>query len=254
MTVRSCGLEKSLDLRVWSVPFETEDGHFVVFTIDDIGNEKRRETLERTFFHDILNEAAVLIGYLDNIVDGYMPMDKQTTDEMRRFARSVVNTIQSQRDLLAAEEESLQVAVSQFSVKDFLTELVEGYSVSKEGGSRKIVLEVDNPIIVIHTDRVILGRVIGNLIKNALEASAAGGRVTVRHTMDDGKHLFSVCNQTVMSEDVRLQVFQRSFSTKGKGRGIGTYSAKYFTEHYLKGRISFRSQEGEGTTFFVRLD
>lgn len=63
-----------------------------------------------------------------------------------------------------------------------------------------------------------------------------------------------------MPEQVRLQVFQRSFSTKGEpGRGIGTYSIKLFGETYLGGRVSFSSQEPEGTTFTlvvpkVRLD
>lgn len=34
---------------------------------------------------------------------------------------------------------------------------------------------------------------------------------------------------------VQLQIFNRSFSTKGKGRGTGTYSMKLLTKRYLKG-------------------
>jgi signal transduction histidine kinase len=56
-----------------------------------------------------------------------------------------------------------------------------------------------------------------------------------------------------MPKEVRLQVFQRSFSTKGADRGLGTYSVKLLTEKYLKGKVSFSSQQGEGTTFFVLL-
>jgi len=47
-------------------------------------------------------------------------------------------------------------------------------------------------------------------------------------------------------------LFQRSFSTKGEGRGLGTYSIKLYTERYLKGTVSFSSAEGEGTVFRVR--
>ena len=60
-------------------------------------------------------------------------------------------------------------------------------------------------------------------------------------------------NPSVMPRDIQLQVFQRSFSTKGSGRGLGTYSVRLFTEKYLGGSISFRSAEGEGTTFRVTL-
>lgn len=68
-----------------------------------------------------------------------------------------------------------------------------------------------------------------------------------------GTRFFSVHNDTVMTESVKLQVFQRSFSPKGKGRGIGTYSIKYFTENYLHGKVSFTSKEGEGTAFLIEI-
>lgn len=41
-----------------------------------------------------------------------------------------------------------------------------------------------------------------------------------------------------MPRTSQLQIFQRSFSTKGKGRGLGTYSIKLLTERYLKGTAS----------------
>jgi signal transduction histidine kinase len=56
-----------------------------------------------------------------------------------------------------------------------------------------------------------------------------------------------------MPKEVQMQIFQRSFSTKGKGRGIGTYSIKLLTETYLGGKVSFRSEERHGTTFRIDL-
>ncbi len=61
---------------------------------------------------------------------------------------------------------------------------------------------------------------------------------------------FTVHNPGVMPEEVQLQLFQRSFSTKAdEGRGIGTYSVKLFGERYLKGQVSFVSRAPDGTTF-----
>jgi signal transduction histidine kinase len=57
-----------------------------------------------------------------------------------------------------------------------------------------------------------------------------------------------------MPEEIQLQVFQRSFSTKASsGRGIGTYSMKLLGEHYLGGKVAFTSREPEGTEFTVTL-
>jgi sensor histidine kinase regulating citrate/malate metabolism len=64
--------------------------------------------------------------------------------------------------------------------------------------------------------------------------------------------VFSVHNPAVMPRDVQLQMFQRSFSTKGSGRGLGTYSIKLLTERYLRGSVRFESRRDYGTTFYVR--
>jgi sensor histidine kinase regulating citrate/malate metabolism len=60
-------------------------------------------------------------------------------------------------------------------------------------------------------------------------------------------------NPTYMTEETKLQVFQRSFSTKGINRGLGTYSMKLLGERYLKGKVGFTSDEKNGTHFFIRL-
>ncbi len=44
-------------------------------------------------------------------------------------------------------------------------------------------------------------------------------------------------------------MFQRSFTTKGEGRGLGTYSMKLLSERYLNGRVEFTSSPEHGTTF-----
>jgi hypothetical protein len=87
-----------------------------------------------------------------------------------------------------------------------------------------------------------------------LEATPRGGQIGIRCENLGRQVAFHVNNPTVMPEQVRLQIFQRSFSTKGEpGRGIGTYSIKLFGETYLGGRVSFRSQEPEGTTFTITV-
>jgi sensor histidine kinase regulating citrate/malate metabolism len=56
-----------------------------------------------------------------------------------------------------------------------------------------------------------------------------------------------------ISREVQLQLFKRSFSTKGAGRGIGTYSMKLLGEKYLKGKVWFQSSPEKGTTFFIAI-
>ena len=50
----------SLDLRVSAAPFPCPGDEFTVCALRDITDEKRRQVLERVFFHDILNTAGSL--------------------------------------------------------------------------------------------------------------------------------------------------------------------------------------------------
>jgi sensor histidine kinase regulating citrate/malate metabolism len=52
---------------------------------------------------------------------------------------------------------------------------------------------------------------------------------------------------------VRLQIFNRFYSTKGTGRGLGTYSMKLLTEGYLHGRVWFTTDETRGTDFYASV-
>jgi sensor histidine kinase regulating citrate/malate metabolism len=91
----------------------------------------------------------------------------------------------------------------------------------------------------------LLRRVHPNLIQNTLKGSSPGQTVTLSLT-NEGVPTFPVHNLGVMEEETRLQVFQRSFSSKAEpGRGIGVYSAKLLTEKYLHGSVSSTPRPGE---------
>ncbi len=101
----------------------------------------------------------------------------------------------------------------------------------------------EGPIIA---DRQLLQRVLGNILKNALEATSPGGTVTLACLETFDAMFFLANNSEVIPQEVQLQIFQRSFSTKGEAdRGIGTYSMKLFGERYLGGMVDFVSRSPE---------
>ena len=243
----------SLDLRVSAAPFRCQGEEFTVFALRDITDEKRRQVLERVFFHDILNTASSLKGMLEILGELRGDQEQEVQNTVRSLADQIVEEIQSQQDLVAAEAGRLQVTTRDVNVAELLDRTCAAYRRQAIGEDKRVVLAPIEGQPVIRTDDVLLGRVLGNLIKNALEASDRGQAVTV--AFEEKRHpLFSIHNDSVMPEAVRHQLFQRSFSTReGRGRGIGTYSVKLLTEKYLKGDVSFVSREPEGTTFFVAL-
>jgi signal transduction histidine kinase len=169
------------------------------------------------------------------------------------MASQVVEEIQSQRDLSAAERGELTPVPERVKVAALVSSLTDAYRHHPVAEGRAIVVRPTASDLEVTTDAVLLRRVLGNLVKNALEASMPGQSVTV--WADLGSRLrVHVHNASVMPDGVRLQVFQRSFSTRGgRGRGVGTYSARLLVEKYLRGHISFVSAPETGTVFTVDL-
>jgi signal transduction histidine kinase len=252
LTSRS-GRMTALDVRVRATPLAVGDEMFTVFAIRDTSDEKRRDVLERLFFHDVLNTVSGLRGMLeiwpglsgDEALDAY-----QTAN---RLAEQLAEEIESQRDLAAAERGDLKARRDEFDAAGLLEQLCSVFRHHPVAMGKRIELQPLLSRLMLQTDERLLGRVLANLIKNALEASDPGQTITVSFE-NHGPPTFRVHNPAVMPEDVQTQMFQRSFSTKaGSGRGIGTYSVKLLTEQYLNGTVEFRSMPGEGTIFVVRL-
>jgi len=240
-----------LDLKVTATPLQVGADRLTLIVLEDISQAKRLALLQRLFFHDVLNIAGCIRGYAEILADG--ATDASLCGDVARLVDQLVEEIHAHRDLVYAESGDLDIQPTPVQVFQTLDDLKLQYARHPAAEGREIKLEnVWNGMIT--TDRRLLLRVLGNMIKNALEATSPGRAVTLGCTDGGNGTTFTVHNTEVMPEDVQLQVFQRSFSTKAQsGRGIGTYSMKLFGERYLGGKVEFTSRSPEGTTFSLTL-
>ena len=246
----------SLDLLVVSTPIVVGDLRLTFCVLKDISAEKRRSVLERIFFHDVINTAGGIRGIASFLARGEAS-DPEQDAEFRRWlvelSERLIDEITHQRKLLAAEKGEFTPDLGLIEVQALLRQVHALYANHEVAEGVNLVLEAvpDSRIV---SDAAIMRRILGNLVKNAIEAPPRGGTVTIFATEEPATVTFSVRNPGVMPEEVQLQLFQRSFSTKGAdGRGIGTYSVKLFAERYLKGKVSFVSREAEGTVFAIMI-
>jgi K+-sensing histidine kinase KdpD len=246
--------EDCLDLEVTASPLLWSENRFIIFTARDISSKKRKEALERIFFHDVMNTAGTLQGVVDLLkkVDDPQKINK-FVNLLGEVSRDLTEEILTQKSLVAAENGELVVKNVKFYLKETLGHIIEEYRRHELGRKRKIIFEEDTCDYTINTDPVLLKRILGNMIKNALEATPSEGKVTVDCKLAPEAVVIRVHNPGHMPKDVQQQVFQRSFSTKGTGRGLGTYSMKLLGERFLNGKVSFESTTGAGTIFNLEL-
>lgn len=254
LTTHTDAGEKSWELKVTSSPIRYSGHTFYIFTLEDISGEKRREAFERIFFHDILNIAGGLNGLLLLLKSDLAPEETESLIlKSEEVSRNLIEEIHLYRQIRAAEQGDLRVNPEVVMSEEFLSSVVDSITFHEATDGKRI--EVDNKCanISFMCDKVLLRRVLINLLKNAAEATPVGGIVKCSCILKEGNISFIVHNESVMPKEVQMQIFQRSFSTKGKGRGIGTYSIKLLTETYLRGKVSFRSEAGNGTSFRIDL-
>ena len=249
-----CTGGKVLDLQVRVAPFTCNDESFLIFSLLNIDHGKQRDMLAYALFHDIANTVSIIRSAVE-----LFPTEKdaETAGKLQRMSltalRWLVHDLDMLETLLTAENGDLQPRYEAVEIRAFLQELANMYATHKVAYGKSIHINPATETLVVESAPLLLARIVGNLLKNALEASQAGETVTLHGAYVDGMIQVQIHNKAVIPTSIQAQMFHRAFSTKGAGRGLGTYSAKLLTEQYLHGTVDFQSREDTGTVFTVRL-
>jgi hypothetical protein len=248
----------AFNLKVSAAPLCIEGEAYTLYCILDNSAEVRKNMLEKIFFHDINNivNGMNLIAEMASISCENNDIDEcgKNIEMLKMSLNSLISEISSQHIITLAEKHELHVSPKNFRLNELICEISDFFSSTFIGSGIIIKCPMEEqPETVINSDPTLLKRVLINMMKNACEASGAGQVVTLTYQLEKNLVRISVHNEAVMSELISSTLFTRTISTKGEGRGLGTYSMRLLSERYLKGRVFFSTAEGEGTTFYVEI-
>jgi len=123
----------------------------------------------------------------------------------------------------------------------------------KEGIELQLSLDPELPAVV--ADPVQINQVVVNIVVNAMQAMPGGGTLSIRsECMDHGVRLMIKDTGQGMSEEVRQQIFNPFFTTKGAGVGLGLGLS--VVDGIVKshgGEIKVSSEPGKGSEFIINL-
>lgn len=248
------GYESNFNAFIHVAPLEVNGEVFYMGSFTDNSELIRKRMLEKTFFHDIINTAGALKGIIGLLKSDVPELIKNEVEFVEKTFSYLIEEIQMQKNIMEAENNELVVeltAVDSFEILSSASKLYDGYA-AVEG--KIIEISPKSEQITVSIDYKLLRRILGNMIKNALEATSEKGIVTIGCNQAEKDILkFWVHNDKYMDEETQAVVFKRPFSTKGQGRGLGTYSMNLIVRKYLHGTIDFVTKEGQGTTFYIKL-
>lgn len=243
------GDESPLDLEVHTRPIRFEGQLFVLFTALDISHEKRLRYQERSFFHDLVNLAGGMTS-LTRILD-MQALDAESAALFADCARRILREVLYHRDVFMAEQGTLTVSLESITARPFLKGVAKDCCEAAALVRPRVRVECRCESLL--SDRRILGHVLRNMLRNAVEACESDDDEVVLSCADeDGHALLSVSNPGSIPPSIRKQLFKRYLSTKGEDRGLGTYVMRLLGEHHLGGALTFSTGPG-GTIFTLRL-
>ena len=120
----------ALDLEATASPLHVAERDFTVFALKDISAEKRKQVMERTFFHDIINTAGGIRGLACLLVE----TDNLTTDSESKYkglmmilSGNLIEEIKHQRRLVAAEQGEYEPQLEEADIYQMLQEICDLY-------------------------------------------------------------------------------------------------------------------------------
>lgn len=213
--------------------------------------------------HDLRSPLSSVIGTLRTINAGLFGAVPDTVAEFLSATQTTAEDLLRMTDDILDEERIILQGIAVGENPIALTELVESSLVPLLPGADAaridVRTEINETALAVIGDRVLLERLIGNLVANAIRFSPEGGRVFVSATGANGRVRISVTDRGpgVPAED-RERIFQRFFrrappGMEGKtGAGLGLSIAKNIAEAH-EGTLSVEANPGGGARFIAEL-
>jgi nitrogen fixation/metabolism regulation signal transduction histidine kinase len=134
-----------------------------------------------------------------------------------------------------------------------VSELVDSALALYKGGDTPLDLTLGRDLPPALADREQLTQVVINLVENARDAVAAGGRIRVSTRSSDGRVELEVADDGPgLSDEARAKLFTPYFTTKAKGTGLGLAIVHRIVRDH-GGDIRVGGAPGAGAVFTVAL-
>lgn len=234
----------------------------------EAADQKQRDldTLRRNLIawagHDLRTPLASIRAIVEALADGVVE-DPETVDRYlhttQREIRSLSLLIDDLFELAQLEAGGLRLEIRPNSLSDLLSDTLESFS--ELAARQEVTLQgtVDPGVDPVPMDTQQIGRVLSNLVGNALRHSRAGGTVYVQaaaraervevEILDSGEGIDA---QDLPHIFERFYRSEKSRSRTTGGAGLGLAIAKGIVEAH-GGEISVESALGEGTCFSFTL-
>jgi two-component system sensor histidine kinase HydH len=176
--------------------------------------------------------------------------DRKLCEIIQREASRLNDLVTDMMDVARPREPSLAVVDASRTARE-----VVALATKSGRGVSDVTIEFSaDEHALVRADPAQLRQLVWNLVRNAVQASAAGGVVSVRVEKDETAVVVLTVSDTGVGMDSTAMehLFDAFFTTRSQGTGIGLFVVKRIADQHGFS-IDVRSERGSGATFRVRL-
>jgi signal transduction histidine kinase len=262
-------LDEDTDEKVMSFTEDNEIRHLleqINRTLEDRQNANagyRRSELNTkrmlsNISHDLKTPLTVIIGYLEMLLMQETP-EKDMVKKVSHKANELKEQIDRFFTLAKLEAGDTVLTMSKINLNEFCREtIVDFYNILTEK-KFEVNINIPDPPVFVYADREALGRILNNLISNAVRYGDAGhylGLILRREdnfvfvdVVDHGK---GIAYSEIPRVFDRLYTLEDSRNREIQGNGLGLTIAKSLAEKN-NGTLTLKSIQNEETVFTLKL-
>ena len=239
------------------------DGGGAVLVLEDRTEQQRADWARRDFVANISHELRTPLASIRLLIETLLNGAKDDPAVSTRMLTQVIGQVdaltqlaQELLDLSMIESGQMPMQLSPENMHDIIEEQIARFE--PQARSKKISLQNSTPDqLRVEIDRTMIGRVLGNLIHNALKFTPGSGEITLGANQEKGAVVVFVHDTGVGIPAEELpRIFERFYKVDqargSSGTGLGLSIARHVVEAH-GGRIWAESKPGKGTTFYFML-
>lgn len=196
-----------------------------------IENARLREDVERITRHDLKSPIAVALhGSQALLCSTLTPTQREQAHMIETAAENALEMINRTLDVYKMEQGTYQPALQVFDLGEMLERVCRQARLAF--GAHDVAVGFDKPVDVMCLGEPLLCHsLFNNVLKNAIEASPPGGRVSVHIAPGYGNLHVMIDNAGDVPPAARERFFEKyAPSDKIGGNGLGTYSIRLMAE------------------------
>lgn len=204
----------------------------------------------RVIFHDIANHFTALTMSIGSLEESLSQDSKRLMEYSRRSEQARVQ-MESFASILRCHVE--HETSTTINMRSEINRILASFAGKAQSLGVRIKVKSKQQVLL-RGDKSAFIHIISNLISNALDACAATPDrphkevcIILSHTSKEVSILVRDNGCGIRTEDIP-KVFQRKFTTKVGGEGVGLYAIKTYMERIFGGQVCFKTSDA-GTEF-----